>query len=162
MKYLLDTNVLSDVVRKVPNVQRQFLCIDPALMCISALTIKEIQYGRAHDPERSRKYNADVDALLRDIKPIPLDVAEAYVTGTLRAVLARRGTPIGPFDSLIAGTALAHGLILVTANTREFSRVPQLRLENWRRPLRVVREDTVPYRGRKLLPGYLRGELAAQ
>ena len=77
---------------------------------------------------------------------VPFGEDVAYVTGRLRASLARAGTPIGPYDVMIAGTALIHGLILVTANTREFSRVFGLQLENWRELSTEVRENTVLYR----------------
>jgi tRNA(fMet)-specific endonuclease VapC len=68
---------------------------------------------------------------------VPFKREEALITGRLRAVLDRAGTPIGHFDVLIAGTALMHDLTLVSANTKEFARVPNLRLENWREPYEV-------------------------
>ena len=77
---------------------------------------------------------------------IPFDVNEAHESGRLRALLARVGTPIGPYDVMIAGTALAHGLTLVSANTTEFSRVPGLQLQNWRLPANEVREIPAEYR----------------
>ena len=77
---------------------------------------------------------------------VPFGVDAAYVTGQLRASLARAGTPIGPYDVMIAGTALVHGLILVTANMREFSRVLGLQLENWREISIGVRENAAVYR----------------
>ncbi len=62
---------------------------------------------------------------------IPFDKEDAIAAGNIRATLALAGTPIGPFDTLIAGQALCRGLTLVTANTREFSRVEGLRVEDW-------------------------------
>lgn len=152
MKYLLDTNVLSDIVRDVPFVKPHFSSINPGLCRISTVTIKEIEYGRRLHPERAARFNATIDGLLKNIKRLPFDVQDAYATGAVRALLARRGTPIGPFDSLIAGTALARGLILVTANTKEFARVPHLRIENWRIPPREVREERVAYWIPKIAP----------
>jgi hypothetical protein len=87
-----------------------------------------------------------IDSLLQRIEVVPFGEDAAYVTGQLRASLARAGTPIGPYDVMIAGTALIHGLILVTANTREFSRVFGLQLENWRELSTEVRENTAVYR----------------
>jgi tRNA(fMet)-specific endonuclease VapC len=84
--------------------------------------------------------------LLQNVQAIPFCVEDAYATGHLRALLTRAGTPIGPYDVMIAGTALARGLILITANTREFSRVPGLELENWRLPSTEVRENPGEYR----------------
>jgi tRNA(fMet)-specific endonuclease VapC len=87
-----------------------------------------------------------IDSLLQKIDAVPFCFDAAYVTGRLRATLTRAGTPIGPYDVMIAGTALVQGLILVTANTREFSRVSGLQLENWRLPASVVRESSGEYR----------------
>lgn len=69
--------------------------------------------------------------LLEAVTVLPFARAEAQTAARVRAELERRGTPIGPLDLLIAGTALAHGATLVTRNTAEFSRVPGLALENW-------------------------------
>jgi tRNA(fMet)-specific endonuclease VapC len=83
---------------------------------------------------------------LREIEALPFDVEDAYAAGQIRAVLTQAGTPIGPYDVMIAGTALARGLIVVAANTREFSRVAGLQLEDWRLPLSEVREPLAEYR----------------
>jgi tRNA(fMet)-specific endonuclease VapC len=146
VKYLLDTDAFSDLVRGVPNVEVRFSCVPRSLIRISAVTIKEIEYGRRRDPEGVTRRGAAIDVLLGDIESLPFDAQDAYATGRLRATLARAGTPIGPYDVMIAGTALARGLIVVTGNTREFSRVPGLQIENWRLAPTEVRETPGEYR----------------
>jgi tRNA(fMet)-specific endonuclease VapC len=146
LKCLLDTNTFSDIVRGNANVERRLSVIPPSMVGISSVTVKEIEYGRSRCPEQVTRRAAAIDSLLRRIDAVPFDVDVAYVTGRLRASLSRAGTPIGPYDVMIAGTALVHGLILVTANTREFSRVSGLQLEDWRVPSAEVRESAAVYR----------------
>jgi tRNA(fMet)-specific endonuclease VapC len=146
MKYLLDTDAFSDIVRGNTHVEVRFSRTPLSLVGISSVTVKEIEYGRSLCPERVTRRGTVIDSLLRKIDAVPFDVEAAYVTGRLRALLTRAGTPIGPYDVMIAGTALVHGLILVTANIREFSRVSGLQLENWRLPQTEVRESPGGYR----------------
>jgi tRNA(fMet)-specific endonuclease VapC len=146
MKYLLDTDAFSDIVRGNINVEWRFSQTPISLIGISSVTLKEIEYGRRLRPEQVTRRGAAIDSLLRRIDAVPFDGDAAYVTGRLRASLTRAGTPIGPYDVMIAGTALVHGLILVTANTREFSRVSGLQLENWRVAPTEVRESVGLYR----------------
>lgn len=146
MKYLLDTDAFSDIVRGNVQVEWQFSRTPPSMVGISSVTVKEIEYGRRRCPTRVTHRGAVIDSLLQRIEVVPFGEDAAYVTGQLRASLARAGTPIGPYDVMIAGTALIHGLILVTANTREFSRVFGLQLENWRELSTEVRENTAVYR----------------
>ncbi len=146
MKYLLDTDAFSDIVRGVPNVAARFSCLLPSLVRISTVTTKEVEFGRRRHPERASRHGAAIDELLHNIESLPFDTEDAYATGRLRAVLSKAGTPIGPYDVMIAGTALARGLIVVTANTREFSRVPNLQIEDWRLDLSEVREPPGEYR----------------
>ncbi len=142
MKYLLDTDAFSDIVRGNLEVEQQFSRTPPSMVGISSVTVKEIEYGRRRCPTQVTRRWAAIDLLLQRIEVVPFGVDAAYVTGQLRASLARAGTPIGPYDVMIAGTALVHGLILITANTREFSRVSGLQLENWRELSTGVREST--------------------
>lgn len=132
MKYLLDTSVVSDFVRGHRAVRERLLCASPSELAVSALTVMEVEYGLARDPVRSARIRPIAEALLAQVAVIPCGAEEARETGRLRADLARRGTPIGPFDSLIAGTALVQRLVLVTSNAGEFRRVPRLVVEDWR------------------------------
>ncbi len=75
-----------------------------------------------------------IDALFGTIQLLPLSVEDARAAAVLRASLHRRGRPIGPYDVLLAGSALTRGLCFVTANCREFERVSGLSIENWRVP----------------------------
>lgn len=150
MKYLLDTNVVSDIGRRVLWVTRRFSLLDPKLMAVSVVSIQELQYGRSRNPGEARKFNAAIDKVLADVYVVPFETYDAHVTGSIRAFLARAGKPIGLPDSMIAGTALARGLIVVTANTREFCRVPNLVHEDWRLAPNMVRENVVMYRTRGL------------
>jgi tRNA(fMet)-specific endonuclease VapC len=92
----------------------------------------EIEYGLARNPERARRIQPVIEALLDAITIVPCGPSEARETGRLRADLERGGRPIGPFDALIAGVARVHRLIVVSANVSEFTRVPKLDVENWR------------------------------
>jgi tRNA(fMet)-specific endonuclease VapC len=137
VKYLLDTDVLSDVIRNRLQVSTRFSAVNREDLAVSVVTIKELEFGRQRLPEGAWRYGAAMDNTLRDIKVLAFRKADAVVTGRIRAALERVGTPIGRYDVMIAGTALAHNLTLVTANTREFSRVPNLRIEDWRMPYGV-------------------------
>ena len=99
-------------------------------LCISSITLAELEYGMKHssDPVRNEQ------ALLRFLAPmniLPFGLAAASEYGEIRAYLQSQGTPIGPLDMLIAGHARSEGMILVTNNGKEFERVPDLVLENW-------------------------------
>ena len=74
-----------------------------------------------------------IRALLSDLHEHPFQHEDAQVSAAVRAALTKRGTPIGPYDVMIGGTALRHGLILVTSNAQEFERISGLALEDWRR-----------------------------
>lgn len=152
MKYLLDTDAFSDLVRGEEHVMMRFSLIPTSFVRISSVTVKEIEYGRQRHPNQVARRSNRINVLLREIEALPFDIQDAYATGRIRAALARVGTPIGPYDVMIAGTALARGLIVVTANTREFSRVPDLQVENWRLPLTEVHETPGEYRVRRVMP----------
>lgn len=130
MSYLLDTNILVYAYQNRGACRQRLDSQDPAQVHLCAINVFEIERGIAKStrPQALRLFLSD--ALAR--YPLkPLDTQAAQRAGQLRAQLEREGQPIGPYDLLIAGTALAHGLTLVTHNTAEFSRVPGLRLEDW-------------------------------
>ena len=134
MQYLLDTNICIAIIRKKSTLAAQRLTQQAvANVGISTVTIAELQLGvyKSSDPAKNRQ------ALELFLVPFPFldfdyDAAEVY--GSIRAYLEAQGTPIGSFDTLLAAQALAHNLIMVTNNIREFSRVPQLRIEDWTQP----------------------------
>ena len=131
MTYMLDTNICIYVMKKKPeNVLRRFREEMDGGICISSITLAELEYGMKHssDPVKNEQ------ALLRFLAPLsvlPFGAAAASEYGEIRAYLQSRGTPIGPLDMLIAAHARVDGMTLVTNNMREFERVPELDLENW-------------------------------
>ncbi len=131
-RFLLDTNVISDFVRGDPSVMSRLRGVAPDAIAVSTVTEMEIRYGLAIDSARTRRIAPTIDALLDAVTLVPLSREDARAAGEIRAALRRRGRPIGPYDALLAGTALARGLTFVTANLREFSRVSGLTVESWR------------------------------
>lgn len=99
-------------------------------VAVSSISAAELYFGvaKSAQPERSRR---DVQNLLGSVVVLPFGVTAAEGYGMVRYYLQRRGLPIGPFDLLIAAHAIAENATLVTNNTREFSRVPTLALEDW-------------------------------
>ena len=128
--YMLDTNAASAALRGTRGLDERLQQLDPGEWCISAVTRAELRYGVALKPEATRLARV-VDAFLRATTTMPWDEAAADAHGHLRARLRRAGTPIGDFDEMIAGHALALGAILVSDNTRHFRLVDGLVLENW-------------------------------
>jgi len=128
-RYLLDTNtviaLLNDRDSRPSQRIRQFT---PARVCISSIVAHELFYG-AFKSQRSEPNLALVDALQFEV--LEFDREDARQAGAIRALLATKGTPIGPYDILIAGQAKARDMILVTYNTQEFERVVGLSIEDW-------------------------------
>jgi len=131
MRFLLDTCIISLFVRGDERVLANIKRHAPGEIGVSTVTDMEIQYGLALNPTRAQKLRPVLDALLESIEIVPYNREDAQATAAVRAALRRAGTPIGPYDSLLAGCALARGLIFVTANTGEFERVGGLQLEDW-------------------------------
>ncbi len=132
MRYLLDTTVISDFTRGEPAVLSRLKAAGKREVSISTVTAMEIEYGLLLNPSRARKIEPVIRALLTDMVVFPYEQEDASATAAVRAALAKRGTPIGPFDLMIAGTALRRGLVMVTSNSNEFARVSGLNLEDWR------------------------------
>ena len=131
MKYMLDTNICIHVIKHRPEaVIRNFLKHDPNELCISSITYAELMHGveKSQDVERNR---VAITRFLSAISILDFDNYAAEEYGKIRADLERKGTPIGPMDTLIAAHARAEDLTLVTNNTREFDRVEGLDVENW-------------------------------
>ncbi len=131
MTYMLDTNICIYVMKKKPEkVLQRFRDELNDGICISSITLAELEYGMKHSSNPLK----NEQALLRFLIPLsvlPFGTAAASEYGEIRAYLQSLGTPIGPLDMLIASHARAEGMILVTNNVREFERVPNLELENW-------------------------------
>ena len=132
MQYLLDTNVISDFFRQHPEVLAQFGQHHPPDLCISTVTVMEIEYGMKRQPAARKKFGEVWVGLKSDLTVLSYEEADATHTAQIRAALAAAGTPIGPFDLQLAGTARARSLTLVTHNTAEFNRVSGLTVLDWR------------------------------
>ena len=132
MKFLLDTCTVSDFVKGHERVLARIKATPPNLIAISSITRMEIEYGLMLNRERARKIAPVIEALLNAIATFAFDTADAQAAAAARAALKTRGQPIGAYDVLIAGCALARGLIVVTSNVGEFERVNGLVVENWR------------------------------
>ena len=132
MRYLLDTTVISDFTRGVPNVLAHLKALNKGDVAISTVTSMEIEYGLMLNPARARKIEPMIRALLQDLQVFPYEPQDATATAAIRAALSKRGTPIGPYDVMIAGTALRRGVVMVTSNRGEFERIHGLVLEDWR------------------------------
>ncbi len=129
-RYLLDTNVLSDLLRNPEGqVARKIALVGEAKVCTSIIVACELRFGAAK--KGSLRLSDRIEALLERLEVFALDKTADRRYAEIRLDLHRRGMPIGPNDLLIAAHALALDLILVTANVEEFSRVPELRVENW-------------------------------
>lgn len=128
--YLLDTNILSDLIRHPAGVVAQKIReLGEESVCTSIIVACELRFGAAK--KNSPRLSARVEQLLASVDIVPLGVEADRHYGKLRALLERRGILIGSDDMLIAAHALAQGLTVVTDNAQEFSRVPGLNVENW-------------------------------
>jgi tRNA(fMet)-specific endonuclease VapC len=128
--YMIDTNTASAALRGMASVDEHLQTLEPAQWCISAITRAELRYGVALKPEATRLARV-VEAFLHATTTMPWDEAAADAHGKLRAQLRRSGTPIGDFDEMIAGHALALGAVLITDNVKHFRQVKGLSIENW-------------------------------
>jgi tRNA(fMet)-specific endonuclease VapC len=132
MRYLLDTNIVSDLVcNPQGKVARQVRRVGEKHVCTSIIVAGELRYGA--DKKGSPRLSSQLDAVLGVLEVLPFETPADTKCGLLRTRLEQRGTPIGANDLLIAAQALALGCIMVTDNEREFSRVEGLRLQNWLR-----------------------------
>lgn len=128
--YLLDTNIISDMIRNPDGpVARRLEQVGAKAVFTSIIVAAELRYGCAK--KGSAKLLSRVEGILETIPVLPLDSPADAAYGGMRAQLEAAGQPIGMNDLLIAAHAHALGLTLVTDNTREFSRLPGLKLENW-------------------------------
>jgi tRNA(fMet)-specific endonuclease VapC len=129
-EYLLDTNILSDLVRHPQGkVFQQIASVDENCVCTSIIVVCELHFGAAKSG--STRLAKQLESILQAIPILAFESPGEYQYATIRASLEQAGTPIGPNDLLIAAHTLSLGLTLVTANTNEFKRIPTLKLENW-------------------------------
>lgn len=131
MKYLLDTNICIYLIKQKPlSVLEKLRSNDIKDLALSSITVAELEYGVM----KSQNKEQNMDALHRFM--IPYEIVDftsksAVKYGEIRTYLEKKGQIIGPMDLLIASIAMVENMILVTNNTKEFKRIPNLKLENW-------------------------------
>ena len=131
MRYMLDTNIVAYAKNNRPEVVYERMSrFDPEDLCVSVITLAELEYGvfNSSNPERNQ---LALTLFLANIEVVPFNDDAAVEYGRIRADLKRKGTPIGANDLMIAAHAKSLGVTLVTNNTREFERVEVLMLEDW-------------------------------
>ena len=132
MKYMLDTNTCIFIIKKDENVLSHLKKIDFKEICISSITLSELEYGVAKSMHSEKNQKA-LDAFVYNFSILPFDRDAAHEYGKIRANLEKIGSPIGGMDMLIAAHAKSQKLILVTNNTKEFIRVNELNIEDWKK-----------------------------
>ncbi len=130
LKYLLDTNIIIYTIKQRPAQVRKAFIQHEGQLAISSVTWGELVFGAEHSSQVERNLS-DIEGLAARLEILPFDTQAATHFGQIRAELYKKGTPIGPYDMMIAAHARSQGLILVSNNSREFQRVSALRLENW-------------------------------
>ena len=131
MTYLLDSNVCIRLINNSsPAVTTRLASQQPEDILISTITQLELYYGAYRSAQQERNIKI-LQRFFSQFNIIPLDPEAARIAGKIRAELAASGTPIGPYDVQIAAIAMANNLIVVTHNTKEFSRVNGLQIEDW-------------------------------
>ncbi len=134
MTYLLDTNVCIAIMNQSSSMVRRNLetaILSEARIFLSSIVVHELWFGVAKSQRQEGNASVLRKFLGRGLETLKFSNTDAEVAGHIRANLKALGTPIGAYDTLIAGQALARGLTLVTANTREFVRVAGLKLVDW-------------------------------
>lgn len=132
MRFLLDTNIVSDLVSHPRGkISDRISEVGEEDVCTSIVVAAELRYGAIK--KNSSRLTSQLEAVLGAIEVLALEAPVDAVYGTIRAGLERTGQPVGANDLLIAAHALALGLTVVTDNEREFSRIDQLGVENWLR-----------------------------
>ena len=129
-RFMLDTNVCIRVLRDRPASARARFNAEADGLCISAVTLGELLHGAAKS-DRPAEKRREVERLAARLEVLPFDDEAAAHYGDIRADLERRGMVIGPYDLMIAGHARSRGLVVVTGNLGEFTRVAGLRCEDW-------------------------------
>ena len=132
MRYLLDTNIVSDLVRNPQGrIAQHIRKIGEGQVCTSIIVAAELRYGAAK--KQSARLSAQLQAVLGALEVLPLEAPADTTYGALRARLEKAGRPIGANDLLIAAQTLALGYTIVTDNEKEFAQIKDLPRENWLR-----------------------------
>ncbi|MBT3070948.1 type II toxin-antitoxin system VapC family toxin [Rhodomicrobium sp. Az07] len=130
MRYLLDTNIISDLVRNpAGNIAKRIRDVGEANVCTSIIVACELRFGVAK--RNAPRLTRQLEAILQTLDILPFESPADIAYADLRTGLEKRGIPISANDMLIAAHAIALGCTLVTANEREFARIDGLQFENW-------------------------------
>lgn len=130
LRYMLDTNVCIFVIKNRPPYLREIFNAEAQHLSVSAVALAELMFGAEKSANPTDNLNI-VEHFAARMPVLSFDEKAASHYGQIRATLERAGTPIGPYDLMIAGHARSEGLVLVTNNSREFERVDGLRVEDW-------------------------------
>lgn len=128
---MLDTDTISFAVRGVGEVRRHLAAQPLSTLAISSITAMEIEFGLAQAPAKRGAVEAALAVWLPQVTVLDYAQSDARITASIRAALKAQGQPIGPYDLLNAGMALARGLTIVTHNGREYRRVTGLKVADW-------------------------------
>ena len=130
LAYMLDTNICIYVMKNYPQDLREKFNALAEQLCISSITLGELHYGAEKSVRRADNLTV-IEHFVTRLDVLPFDAKAAVHYGQVRAELERAGTPCGPHDMQIGGHARSQGLIVVTNDAREFSRMKGIRVENW-------------------------------
>ena len=128
-EYMLDTDTVSFALRGQGRVAARLLEHRPSQLCISSITLADLRFGA--EARRSRRLHRLIATFVESVAVVAFDQRAADRFGTVATSLARRGAPLGTFDTLMAAHALSLGLTFVTNHTQHFARVVGLKTENW-------------------------------
>lgn len=131
MKLMLDTNICIAIIRRRPkDILQKFSSYQVGDICISSITLAELRYGVSKSLYQEQNQVA-LDEFILPLEVAAFDHTAALFYGGLRSTLEKQGTPIGPLDTMIGAHALSLNLTLVTNNTKEFNRIPGLKVIDW-------------------------------
>lgn len=130
--YLLDTNICIYLIKnKFPKLKKRLLKCNPDEVFVSSITVAEMEYGASKSIYREKNREAMLKFFSSFGKILDFTTEDAEVYGIIRAFLEKAGKVIGPYDMQIAAQALSRNLTVVTNNYDEFSRIPDLKVEDW-------------------------------
>jgi len=132
MNYMLDTDTVSLIIRKYPSVIEKLIKHEDDEICISTITYAELCYGL--EKKGSVRLFNEIMSIIRKFTIVDFDNSQAELYGKIRVGLEKSGTPLGDMDMLIAASALTAGAILITHNTKHFSKINGLKVEDWYKP----------------------------
>ncbi|MBI5323707.1 MAG: type II toxin-antitoxin system VapC family toxin [Ignavibacteriae bacterium] len=131
MKYVFDTNICIRILKgDNTNIFNKISTIDIDSIAIPSVVRYELYYG-AYKSRNQESTLTKLSQFITSFADIPFDYKSSEICGRIRAELEKKGTPIRPYDLMIASIAISHNLILITNNTREFSRINNLKIEDW-------------------------------